>query len=43
LAAHRTDPAVIRREMKAAGYVLSDTHDILEYQSFQVFRKSPGE
>jgi len=29
--------------MKAAGYVLSDTHHILEYQSFQVFRKSPGE
>ena len=40
LSAHRTDPAVIRREMEASGYVLSDRHDVLEYQSFQEFKKS---
>jgi SAM-dependent methyltransferase len=40
LAAHRTDPDLIRREMEMAGYVLSDTYDVLAYQSFQVFKTS---
>jgi hypothetical protein len=40
LAAHRTDPALIRREMEMSGYVLTDTYDILAYQSFQVFKTS---
>ena len=38
IGSHFTDPALIDREMTAAGYDRVATHDFLERQSFQVFR-----
>jgi arsenite methyltransferase len=37
---HATEPAVVRREMEAAGYRLAASHDVVPHETFQVFARA---